>query len=203
MKHGIGAWARARCAEETRPTEGHRTRSATQPGLLLTSRHRWGGAPPLAPPVNRLGRIFFHAFGQSKFSLAPLEPISSDQKFFGTSKNSAPFGCVCGGGGGGATHRPPTPLKGALDATPPPSSPLFDRSWGGGDHRHPQEERTEGATNFSGGPMDTAHCPRDHTFWGSGLLHFALAHQFLPPTSPDFRRKCRRSGCTDCARPNA
>ena len=84
-------------------------------GLILITRHHRGPPPPLC---RRLGQIFFQAFGQSKFSLAPSAPMSGGQTF-----SSAPLK---------TQHHWVEGVQG-LDQTPtPPTTPLKGAGGGGG-----------------------------------------------------------------------
>ena len=89
------ATCKGRTSECPGPRKGATTRRNVTggggAGLLLTTQHHWGWGlkshtihpPPLgggvhvSPPPKRLGQIFFHAFGQSKFSSSA--PIALDK----------------------------------------------------------------------------------------------------------------------------
>ena len=79
------------------PTVCWRKGEESRPGLILTSLQRWG----VPPPPKRLGQFSSAPLANQNFSLAPLAPMSFDEKIFfgafGASKTSAPL--ERGGGG--------------------------------------------------------------------------------------------------------
>ena len=129
-----------RSSSPTAPASGVRTvghfgfqTPPPPPGLLLTTRHHLGGGgdgkgvpdhtpSPLGPtihpstpvPLKHWAKFSSRPLADQKFSLAPLAPISLDQKF---SSVRLQLSTTCGGGG---VLDPPPPLKGALPPPPPP-----------------------------------------------------------------------------------